>query len=132
MAADGLGALARRRRLQVAEAKRRMGQMLAQEAAATARLETASLALRAEAAADAVAWRGWLGRGLAERDRAALAQDQAAARRDQAQAALAEARAAERAVEMLREQRAASARRRRLRREQGLLDDAARRGPASR
>lgn len=127
MARDGLGALARLRRLEVAEARRRMALMLAQEAAAAERLAGAGAALRAEAAADATSWRLWLPRGLAERDRAALARDQAAVRRDQAQDALAEARAAERAVELLREQQAAAARRRAARREQALLDDVAQR-----
>ncbi|WP_431270436.1 hypothetical protein [Dankookia sp. P2] len=69
----------------------------------------------------------WLPRGLAARDRAALAQDQAATRRRDAQAVLAECRAAERAVDLLRDRRAAEARRRARRRVQALLDEAARR-----
>jgi hypothetical protein len=127
MARDALEALARLRRLETVEARRRLAVPLAQEAAAAERLAAAAAALHAEHAPDGGAWRLWLPRGLAERDRAALAHGQALARLREAQAGLAACRAAERAVGMLREQRAAEARREALRGEQALLDEAAQR-----
>ena len=127
MPRDGLAALARLRRLETVEAKRKLALQLSQEAVAAERLATAAAALQEEHATDAAAWRLWLPRGLAERERAALARDHAAARRGAAQAGLAECRAAERAVELLRERRAAEARRGALRRAQALLDEAAQR-----
>jgi len=127
MADDPLGALARLRRLETAEARRRLAVQLGQEAAAERRLGAAAAALPAEHALDGAAWRLWLPRGLAERDRAALARDYAAARRGAAQALLAECRAAERAVAQLREARAEAARRLALRRDQARLDEAAQR-----
>ena len=132
MARDGLAALARLRRLETAEAKRRLAVQIGQEAQAAGRLAAAEAALRTEHAAEAEAWRLWLPRGLAERDRAALAQRQAMARRQAAQDLLAEARAAERAVELLQERRAAEARREAARRAQALLDEAAARAPSPR
>jgi hypothetical protein len=84
MPRDGLAALARLRRLETAEAKRRLAVTLGQEADAAARLAAAGAALRAEHAAGEEAWRRWLPRGLAERDRAVIGQDHAAARRDAA------------------------------------------------
>jgi hypothetical protein len=127
MARDPLAALARLRRLETAESKRRLALQLGQESAAAERLAAAAAALQAEHAAGEAAWRLWLPRGLAVRDRAALAQGQATNRRRDAQAVVAECRAAERAVELLRDRRATEARRQALRRAQALLDDAARR-----
>ncbi|MFC7474432.1 hypothetical protein ACFQS7_08710 [Dankookia sp. GCM10030260] len=127
MARDPLAALVRLRRLETMEAKRRLAVQVGQEAAAAERLAAAAAALPAEHAAGEAAWRLWLSRGLAARDRAALAQDQAAIRRSNAQAVVAECRAAERAVDLLRDRRAAEARRQALRRAQALLDEAARR-----
>ncbi|TCZ61249.1 hypothetical protein [Roseicella aquatilis] len=133
MARDGgLAALARLRRLETAEAQRRLAVQAGQEAAAAGRLAAAGAALRGEHAADAEAWRLWLPRGLAERDRAGLARAQEESRLQAAQALLAEARAAERAVEWLRERRAAEARRAAERRAQALLDEAAARLAARR
>lgn len=128
----GLAALARLRRLETAEAQRRLAVQAGREAAAAEHLATAAAALRGEHAADAEAWRLWLPRGLAERDRAGLAREQEAARRQAAQDLLVEARAAERAVEWLRERRAAEARRAAERRAQALLDEAAARLAARR
>ena len=128
MARDPLAALARLRGVETAEAKRRLAVQLGQEAVAAERLAAAAAALSAEHAAGDAAWRLWLPRGLAARDRAVLAQDQAAARRRDAQALLAECRAAERSVALLQERRAAEARRLALRRAQALLDEAAQRG----
>ena len=125
MARDGLAALARLRGLETMEAKRRLALQVGQEAAAAGRHALAATALQVEHAADGAAWRVWLPRGLAERDRAALAEAHAAGRRRKAQAVLAECRAAERAVEWLRERRAAEARRTALRRAQARLDEAA-------
>ncbi|TDH64651.1 hypothetical protein E2C06_01545 [Dankookia rubra] len=127
MARDPIAALARLRWLETAEAKRRLAVQVGQETAAAERHAAAAAALPAEHAVGDAAWRLWLPRGLASRDRAALAQDQAATRRRDAQAVVAECRAAERAVELLRERRAAEARRRALRQAQALLDEAARR-----
>lgn len=127
MARDPLAALARLRSLETSEAKRRLALQVGQEAVATERLVAATAALPAEYAAGDGAWRLWLPRGLAARDRAALALDQAAGRRRDGQAVVADCRAAERAVELLRERRAAEARRQALRRGQALLDEAARR-----
>ncbi|MDO9709645.1 hypothetical protein [Paracraurococcus lichenis] len=127
MARDALAALARLRRLETEAARRRVGQQAAQAVAAEARLDGAAAALRAEHESGAEAWRVWLARGLAERDRARLAREHAEARLQEAQGGLAATRAAERAVEALRERRAAEARRAARRREQALLDDAARR-----
>lgn len=131
MTRDPLASLARLRGLETAEAKRRLALLLGQEAAAAERHAAATAALPMEYAAGDAAWRTWLPRGLAARDRAALAQDQAVARRQEAQAALAACRAAERAVDLLRDRRAIEARRLALRQAQALLDEAAqRRRPA--
>jgi hypothetical protein len=125
MPRDPLDALARLRRLETAEARRRLATQTVQEAAATERRATADAALRAEHAVGDAAWRLWLPRGLAERDRAALARSQALTRLREAQAGLAACRAAERATEVLQERRAAEMRRLALRRDQGLLDEVA-------
>lgn len=94
---------------------------------AAQRLATAEAALRTEHAAGEDAWRLWLSRGLAERDRAGLAHGTTLDRVREAQAGLATCRAAERAVELLQERREEAERRAALRREQLLLDEAAQR-----
>ncbi|MDN3567071.1 hypothetical protein ACFQY5_07725 [Paeniroseomonas aquatica] len=132
MARDPLGALARLRRLETTEAKRRLGEAFHRLGAAEARVAEASARLQAETVAAAPAdYAAWLRRGLAERDRAGIAHGLARAGAATAQAVLAEARAAERGLDALREARQAAAAQGAERRAQALLDEAAtrRRGP---
>ncbi|MDI3307427.1 MAG: hypothetical protein QJR07_21085 [Acetobacteraceae bacterium] len=128
MPPDPLAVLARLRSLETRAAQQRLATQLGRAAAAAARVAAAEGALLEERGAGSPAdYAAWLPRALAERERAALAERQAEDSLHMAQAALAECRAAERAVERLREQRTAEARRRSGRRQQMLLDDAAQR-----
>lgn len=125
MPRDPLQALARLRRLETTEAKRRLGEAFGRVAAADQRQAEAAAALVQEAAGPAPGdYATWLRRGLAERDRAELARSLAESGAATAQAVLAEARAAERGLESLREARAATAARQAARRDQAALDEA--------
>lgn len=122
---DPLASLARLLRLQTADARRRLGEGGERSRLADARAEAAAAALVAERE-DALPadYAAWLGRGVAERDRAVLGAAHAAERLAQGRAALAEARVAERCIEQLLLDRADAARARLLRKEQALADDA--------
>lgn len=85
-----------------------------------------------EEAGHGLDYAAWLPRGLALRDAAEAGAHQAQQRAAEAALALANARAAERAVESLATSRAAEARRRALRDEQRLLDEAGARRPPQR
>ncbi|MDB5372206.1 MAG: hypothetical protein JWP04_848 [Belnapia sp.] len=131
MAGDPLRSLARLRRLETTEAKRRLGEAFGRLAAADQRVVEAAAALVRETAGAAPDdYATWLRRGLAERDRAALARGLAQSGTAAAQDLLAEARAAERGLETLRQARAKLAARLALRQAQAALDEAASRRPA--
>ena len=124
--ADPLASLARLRRLQTGTARRRLAEDAGRLLSAETRAEAAGAALRAERdAATPSDYAAWIGRGMAERDRAALGAAHAAERLAQARAALAEARVAEGCIEQLRQDREAAARTRSLRKAQAATDDAA-------
>lgn len=126
MPRDPLAALARLRRLETDEARRVLGEANAHLAKAEIRTVSATAALAEEAGPGGEGDYGrWLGRGLAERDRAARAVGFAAESAGIARQGLAERRAAERAIEQLREARAEEARRKIARRAQAQLDEAA-------
>ena len=125
--ADPLATLARLRRLEVAEARRNLAERNAALAAAEARLAAARAAPAAEAAATAefplADYAAWLPLGLAERERAARAERHSAGLAGMAREALALRRAAERQVELLREEPAAAAALKAKRKAQALLDE---------
>lgn len=128
MPADPLAVLARLRGLETRAAQQRLATQLARAEAATVRVVAAEAALLEErSAGDPADYASWLPRALAERERTVVAERLAEDSLRTAQSALADCRAAERAVERLREQRAAEARRQAGRRQQALLDDAAQR-----
>jgi hypothetical protein len=123
---DPLTSLARLRRLQTGAARRRLAEDAGRLLAAETRAETATAALLTEREAGAPAdYAAWIGRGRAERDRAALGAAHAAERLAQGQAALAEARVAERCIEQLMLDRAAAAGSHRERKAQAATDDVA-------
>jgi uncharacterized tellurite resistance protein B-like protein len=124
MARDPLARLARLRRIETEAARRRLGQAAGRADDAKAREAAAGAALTEERAAHAGDYATWLPRGLAERDRAAVARRIAEAALAETRLALGEARAAERAVELLQEARAEAAACRAARRAQALLDEA--------
>ena len=126
---DSLALRARLRTAEVAAARRRMAEEAALRELAEAEALSATEALVREAG-HGVDYAAWLPRGLALRDAAEAGAHHAQQRAAEAALALANARAAGRAVESLAESRAAEARRRALRDEQRLLDEAgARRAP---
>lgn len=131
---DPLVTLARLGRLKTEEARRRLSERLDALGAAEARQAAAQEALAAEAdqarsgevseaPVPVGAYAAWLPRGLAERDRAAAALRLQAGRAEAAREALAGSRAEERAVELLREARAAERRRIEARRTSETLAD---------
>jgi hypothetical protein len=123
---DPLASLARLRRLETGAARRRIAEDADRLAAAEARAEAAGAALLAERGAGAPAdYAAWVGRGMAERDRAVLGAAHAAERLDEGRAALAEARVAERCIEQLMRDRAAAAEALLRRKAQAAADDAA-------
>ena len=130
MARDPLAALARLRGLETVRAKRRLGECRSgRTRPRPSSALRAAAALPAEHAAGRRRLAAWLPRGLAERDRAALAQDQAATRRRDGPGGAGRCRAAERAVELLRDRRAAEARPAGAApRPRRVLDEAAQRG----
>jgi hypothetical protein len=126
MPADPLASLARLRRLQTGLARRRLAEDTDRLLAAEGRAGAAGAALRTEQGAAAPAdYAAWVGRGLAERDRAALGAVHAAERSARGRAELAEARVAERCIERLMLDRAAAARSFLQRKVQAAADDAA-------
>ena len=127
MPRDPLAALARLRRLETAEAQRRLGTAFARLDGAEHRIAAAAASLTGEAAGPAGDYALWLRRGLAERDRALIARGLAEAGVATAQALLAEASAAERALAQLRDARLREGRQRQSRRRQAALDEVARR-----
>ena len=128
MPRDPLAALARLRRLETTEAKRRLGDAFHRLDGAERRIAAAAASLPGEAAAGVAGdYALWLRRGLAERDRAMIARGLAEAGAATAQALLAEASAAERALAQLREAQRQAARQRQARRQQAALDDIAQR-----
>jgi hypothetical protein len=125
---DPLASLARLRRLETGGARRRLAEDSGRLLAAEHRAEAAGAALRTEAVAAAACpedYAAWLGRGIAERDRAALVVAAAAKRAEEGRAALAEARVAERCIEQLVLERAFVAEARARKAEQAAVDDAA-------
>jgi hypothetical protein len=123
---DPLASLARLRRLQTGTARRRLAEDAERLLAAEGRAEAARAALRTEAATATPAdYAAWIGRGMAERDRAELGAAHAAERLAQGRAALAEARVAERCIEQLMQDREAASRARLVRKAQAATDDAA-------
>ncbi len=123
---DPLESLARLRRLETGTARRRLAEEADRLLAAEHRADAAVAALRSEQEAGAPAdYAAWVGRGMAERDRAALGTANAADRFARGQAALAEARVAERCIEQLRRNRDTAARARSARKAQASMDDAA-------
>ena len=123
---DPLASLARLRRLETGLARRRVAEDTDRLLAAEGRAEAAGAALRTEQGAAAPAdYAAWVGRGLAERDRAALGAAHAARRSAEGRTALAEARVAERCIEQLVRDRADAARSLLQRKAQAATDDAA-------
>ncbi len=125
MARDPLAVLTRLRRIETEQARRRLGQAVGRTEVALLAEGAASGALVAEAVAPGADYAAWLPRGLAQRDRAALARRRAEVGLAEAAAALGAARAAERAVELIAAARDRLARRQAARRVQALLDEAA-------
>ena len=123
---DPLVSLARLRRLETGAARRRLAEDADRLLAAEARAEAAGAALLAERGAAAPAdYAAWIGRGMAERDRAALGAAHAAHRLAEGRAALAGARLAERCSELLMRDKAAAARALLQRKAQAATDDGA-------
>ncbi len=125
MARDPLAVLTRLRQIETEQARRRLGQAVGRTEVALLAEGAASAALVAEAVAPGADYAAWLPRGLAQRDRAALARRRAEVGLAEAAAALGAARAAERAVELIAAARDRLARRQAARRVQALLDEAA-------
>ncbi len=126
MPADPLGSLARLRRLQTGLARQRLAEQAARAGAAEARAAAASLALHAErGAGNAADFGAWVGRGLAERDRARISLRLTETRAAEARDGLVAARTAERALEALRAARAAGSAKRLGRRADRAMDDRA-------
>ncbi|MBP0492021.1 hypothetical protein [Roseomonas indoligenes] len=124
MRRDPLAVLARLRGAAVMEARRRVSEAALARALAEAGVAEAGAALRREADIGGPDHAVWLPRGLAARDSAEAGVRSAAARAEEAAVGLGAARAAERAVEELAALRDAEARRKALRAEGRLLDEA--------
>lgn len=126
---DPFATLLKLRRAEVEEARRDLADALAQAAVHATEAREAFAALEREAASDPALYAAWLPRGI-EHALSAAAKAQASEQAvEAARLALAEARAAERAVEVMAERRAADEARRRARKEQAALDEAAQRRP---
>ena len=125
---DPLATLAKLRRLEVGTAQRQLAEARGTLAAREAAAEAHETALRSEQPAEAPATYGaFLARGLETRRALAAATHRAEAAVDAGQEALALARGAEKLIEILRDRRAAAARRDASRRAQARLDEAAQR-----
>jgi hypothetical protein len=123
---DPLASLARLRRLQTGVARRRVTEEADRLLAAERRAQNTDEALLVEQGAAAPAdYAAWIGRGIAERDRAALGAAHAADRLKDRRAALAEARVAERCIEQLMRDRTAATKSRLQRKAQAATDDSA-------
>ena len=127
MAKDPLATLQKLRRLEAQAERRALAERLAAEEAARQAVAAADQALRQESSEG---WNPNLGafiqKALDDRAAARAAQEDAKWETDRQRQMLAGARAAERVVEKLRENRAAEAAREEARREQNLMDEAAR------
>jgi flagellar export protein FliJ len=130
--ADPLALLQRLRGIEVARAQSALAAARRQaEAAALAALAAAEAIPAQQAAGDRGAlgqpmgadYAAWLPRGVARRDRLAQEARRAELVAETAHQALTQARIADRAVELLREHRAAEAARTAARREQAAMDD---------
>jgi flagellar export protein FliJ len=130
MAKDPLATLQKLRRLEAQAERRALAERLATEAAAQQAVAAAEKLLREERSEG---WNPNLGafiqKALDDRAAAQQAEEQARQATDRQRQILADARAAERVVEKLRENRAAEAAREEARREQNLMDEAARKQP---
>jgi flagellar export protein FliJ len=127
MAKDPLATLQKLRRLEAQAERRALAERLAAEATAQQAVTAAEQALRQESSEGLNPNLGAFIQKALD-DRAAAKEEQARARQetDRQRQMLADARAAERVVEKLRENRAAEAARDEARREQNLMDEAAR------
>jgi flagellar export protein FliJ len=127
MAKDPLATLQKLRRLEAQAERRALAERLAAEATAQQAVTDAEQALRQESSEGLNPNLGAFIQKALD-DRAAAKEEQARARQetDHQRQRLADARAAERVVEKLRENRAAEAAREEARREQNLMDEAAR------
>jgi flagellar export protein FliJ len=127
MAKDPLATLQKLRRLEAQAERRALAERLAAEATAQQAVTAAEQALRQESSEGLNPNLGAFIQKALD-DRAAAKEEQARARQetDRQRQMLADARAAERVVEKLRENRAAEAAREEARREQNLMDEAAR------
>jgi flagellar export protein FliJ len=127
MAKDPLATLQKLRRLEAQAERRALAERLAAEEAARQAVAAADQALRQESSEG---WNPNLGafiqKALDDRAAARAAQEDAKWETDRQRQMLADARAAERVVDKLRENRAAEAAREEARREQNLMDEAAR------
>ncbi|MFM7777895.1 MAG: hypothetical protein ACKPB8_03895 [Alphaproteobacteria bacterium] len=127
MAKDPLVTLQKLRRLEAQAERRALAEKLAAEAAAQQALAAAEQALRQESSEGLNPQLGaFIRKALDDRAAAEEAQERAQQETDRQRQILADARAAERVVEQLRENRAAEAAREEARRQQNLMDEAAR------
>jgi flagellar export protein FliJ len=130
MAKDPLATLQKLRRLEAQTERRALAERLAAEEAARQAATAADQTLRQESSEG---WNPNLGafiqKALDDRAAAREAEERARQATDRQRQILADARAAERVVEKLRENRAAEAAREEARREQNLMDEAARKQP---
>ena len=130
MAKYPLATLQKLRRLEAQAERRALAERLTTEAAAQQAVAAAEKLLREETSEG---WNPNLGafiqKALDDRAAAQQAEEQARQATDRQRQILADARAAERVVEKLRENRAAEAAREEARREQNLMDEAARKQP---
>ena len=127
MAKDPLATLQKLRRLEAQAERRALAERLAAEATAQQAVTDAEQALRQESSEGLNPNLGAFIQKALD-DRATAKEEQARARQetDRQRQMLADARAVERVVEKLRENRAAEAAREEARREQNLMDEAAR------
>ena len=127
MAKDPLATLQKLRRLEAQAERRALAERLAAEEAARQAVAATDQALRQESSEGLNPQLGaFIQKALDDRAAARAAQEDAKWETDRQRQMLADARAAERVVEKLRENRAAEAAREEARREQNLMDEAAR------
>jgi len=127
MAKDPLATLQKLRRLEAQAERRALAEKLAAEAAAQQALAAAEQRLRQESSEGLNPQLGaFVQKALDDRAAAEEGKERARQATDRQRQMLADARAAERVVEKLRENRAAEEARDEARREQNLMDEAAR------
>ena len=127
MAKDPLATLQKLRRLEAQAERRALAERLAAEAAAERALHAAKQALRQESSEGLNPQLGaFIQKALDDRAAAEAEKERARQETDRQRQMLADARAAERVVEKLRDNRAAEAAREEARRQQILMDEAAR------